>query len=53
MVQFASGMLLSADGEQLTISFGEQDCEARRAALPLQAALADALTGLDVTGLAR
>ena len=41
MVQFASGMLLSADGHKLVISFGEQDCEARRATLPLAAALAD------------
>ena len=37
MIQFASGMLLLADDATLLISFGEQDCEARRATLPLAA----------------
>ena len=40
MIQFASGMLL-VDDATLLVSFGEQDCEARRATLPLDAALAD------------
>ena len=41
LVQFASGLLLSRNGRDLHISFGEQDCEARRATVPLAAVLAD------------
>ena len=39
MLQFASGMLLRDDGD-LIIAFGEQECEARRASVPLDAVLA-------------
>jgi hypothetical protein len=38
MIQTASGMLLHQDGS-LVVSFGEQDCESRRAAVPLDAVL--------------
>lgn len=40
MIQFATGMLLQRDGKSLIISFGEQDCEARRASVSLEAVLA-------------
>ena len=43
MVQFASGMLLQNDAT-LLISFGEQDCEARLATVPLLAVLEDVVT---------
>ena len=46
MIQFASGMLLTPDGESLVISFGEQDCEGRRATVPLAAVLADLRSGV-------
>ena len=39
MLQFASGMLLRDDGV-LIISFGEQECDARRASVSLDAVLA-------------
>ena len=45
MVQFASGMLLSPSGDDLLITYGEQDCEPRRAIVSLAAVLADALVG--------
>ena len=41
LVQFASGLLLSPDGGDLLVAFGEQDCEARHASVPLAAVLAD------------
>ena len=46
LVQFASGLLPSADGTALTISFGEQDCEARRATVSLTAVLAELSRGV-------
>lgn len=39
MVQSASGMLLQQSKKALIIFWGEQDCEARRASLPLEAVL--------------
>ena len=47
LVQLASGMLLSRDGKQLLLAFGEQDCVrgARREGGALAATLDDVLAG--------